>query len=127
LVGLVSVKQTPFVSPFRCHPVSLVSVEDFDKLTVAQAVKKLPVFYEAYVFVTEFKAKSNTKAISTVPTCFPDIYFIIICPAMPSSVRLDYSGCPTTILYAFIFSLMHATCPTYLVLDLVALTIFGKE
>jgi hypothetical protein len=48
-----------------------------------------------------------------------------LCLVLPSGFLP--SGFPTDILYTFLFSLLCATCPAHLILDLITLIILGEE
>jgi hypothetical protein len=91
--------------------------------SILQILKNLPVFYGTRKFITVF-----TKP-STAPYPEPDqsnpyhptlplrsilILFIHLRLGLPSG--LFPSGFRTSILYAFLVSLIHATCPAHLIL-----------
>jgi len=67
---------------------------------------------------------SQMQPVHTLPHYFPKTHLNTIsylCPDLPSG--LCSSGFPTKLLYAFLISPMHATCPTHLILYLITLII----
>jgi hypothetical protein len=106
-----------------------------EKVTVVQLVKELPASYGTRRFtivLTRVRHWSLPWArwIHSTLSHPISLRFIIILssdlrPGLPSG--LFPSGFPTKIMYAFIIYPMHATCSTHLILlDMIALTIFGE-
>jgi hypothetical protein len=65
---------------------------------------------------------NHMNAVHTLTLDFLKIHFSIILPS-----DLFPSGSLTKILYAFLFSPMHATCTAHLILDFITLMICGEE
>jgi len=71
----------------------------------------------------------QTNLFHTLSPYFPKVHSNIIHPSLPGSSEwsLPFSF-PTKILYAFLISSVHATCPAHLILlDLITLMTFGEE
>jgi hypothetical protein len=100
------------------------------------ATQEFPTFYGTRMFITVFTralhwSLSWARSIQSIPPHPISLRLILI---LSSHLRLDllsdlfHSGFSTKILYAFLLSPMHATCPAHLiVLDLVILIILGEE
>jgi hypothetical protein len=104
-----------------------------EKLTVAQLLKKLPAFYGTRRFIAVFTTachwllpSARRIQFTPVPSCFFEIHLISL-----FHLRLGFSSgllpldFPTKIIYAFLFSLMHATCPP--IPDLIILITLGED
>jgi hypothetical protein len=76
-----------------------------------------------------FSQNKKTRSIQSIqphPVSLKIHFNIIHPPNLPSGHFP--SGFPTNILYAFLFSLIHTTCPTHLILlDLIILITLGEE
>jgi hypothetical protein len=73
--------------------------------------------------------EQSSPSVHTAPYHHAKINLNIIYPPLgpPSPSGLLPSGFPTNNLYAFLFSPIHATCLTHLILDLIILIILGEE
>jgi hypothetical protein len=103
------------------------------KADSSSASQKFPrSFMEREVSVASTKARhlplSRTTWIHNMAYYFFKIYFNItlhLCRGLPSGIFL--SGFPIKILHSFLFSPMHATCCTHLILlDLITIIILGR-
>jgi hypothetical protein len=102
-----------------------------------QLLKNSPAFYGTRRFITVFTralhwSRSWARSIQSIPSYPISLRSILILSnhlrlGLPS--RLFPSGFPTNILYAFLISPppIRATCPAYLILDLMILIMLGKE
>ena len=108
----------------------------FEKPTSTQLVKKFPVFYGIWRFVTAFTrgrhlspylARSIQSRIP--PSHFLMMHLNIIFPSMPGSSKWPPSlRFPYQTLYGPLLSLVCATCPAHLILlDLITQIIFGEQ
>ena len=72
---------------------------------------------------------SQIFSVHTIPSYLSKNHFNIVHPLMPwSSQWFFHSGFPTNILYALIFSFIHAACSIYLILlDLIVLINLEKN
>jgi hypothetical protein len=99
------------------------------RLIFAHFVKKFHTIYRTKRFIRVHKSPSLNPVLSQINT------FHILTPySVPFDaclyllIDLFLSGLPTKILYAFLISHMHATCPVSLILiDFIALLIFYEE
>ena len=102
----------------------------FDRLTDFQLVKKFPTFYGTQRFITTFRSAPHLSlswAISIQPIPpHPTSWRSHLCLGLIS--ELFPLGFPTKTLYMPLFSSIHATCPTYLILlNFITRTIVGEE
>jgi hypothetical protein len=106
-----------------------------EKLIVTQLVKKFsPLSWNPKVHCLVYKSPPLVPVLShmhpfhILPSYFLKIHSNIIFTFTPRSYEWYFPfRFSTKILYAFLISPMHATCPTHLVLlDWITLIIFGK-
>jgi hypothetical protein len=95
----------------------------FEKLIVAQLVKKFPTFYGKRRFITVLTSvpclaryESSPQYSHPIPLRFILILFYSLCVGLPSGLfPSDFS---TKLLYAFLISAIRAICPSHLILFL---------
>ena len=97
------------------------------------ASQENPRIYGTWRFNTAFTSArhlslswaSSIQSMSPHPTSWRSISSSHLCLGLPSG--LFPSGFPIKTLYTRLFSHMCATCPAYLILDLITWTTLGKE
>jgi len=88
----------------------------------------LKFYYYVYKNLLLFPVLSQMHLVHTSQPCFPKIYSTITLPSMPTSYKWSFSyRFSTKILYAFLISPIHATCPAHpILLHLIVLIMFGE-
>ena len=116
------------------HSLTPYSTVLLEKLTNSQLIKKFPVFYGTWRFITTFTSARHLSlywacSIQSTPPQPTSWRSILILPShlrlgLPSS--LFPSGFPTKALHTH-FSPIRATCPAHLILHFITRTILGDE
>lgn len=103
-----------------------------EKLRVLQLVKKLPIFYGTWRFMTVFTGAHclppvliQINPVHTPSICFSNIHINIL--SMPRSPKWSLFRFPHKNSVTYFFSSICATCPAYIILDMITEIIFGEE